>query len=59
MHVTSRRSALFCLVAAALTAVVGCSRSDVVVGPGTGGGKRGMKNQEDAGRKSSRGRPEK
>jgi len=59
MQVTSRRTVLISLVAAALTPVAGCSQRDVVVGPGTGGGKRGIKNQEDAGRKRSGGRPEK
>jgi hypothetical protein len=59
MQVMSRRALLISVVAATLTPVAGCSQGDVVVGPGTGGGKRGIKNQEDAGRKSSRGRPEK
>jgi hypothetical protein len=55
MHVISRRAALYYFVAAVLSNVAGCSRSDVVVGPGTGGGKRGIKNQEDVGRKTRRG----
>ena len=59
MSYPTRRIALLWFVAASLSAVTGCSEREVVVGPGTGGSKRGIKGQEDAKRKDRPGRPEK
>jgi hypothetical protein len=59
MNVSSRRIALRWLVAASLSALTGCFERETVVGPGTRGSKKHMKDSEDAGSKELTGRPKK